>query len=206
VAAIRTHLNWAVETRRSFWRSFWSSGVLPLLPSAIHRNTRAARAQLPRWLRRPFVDECDVRGRTREVRRNSAPWGEKATVAAAVSFADLVNQLCEAGLRDVALTTNGVLLSKFAKPLYEAGLRRLNVHVDSLDRDRFQKITRRDDLERVLAGIDAAIETGYTSIKLNAVAIRGLTEPDVIPLARFARERHLEIRYIEFMPLDSQHL
>lgn len=119
---------------------------------------------------------------------------------------DFIARLAGAGLNDLALTTNGVLLEKFARPLYEAGLRRLNIHVDTLDRERFQKITRRDDLDRVLVGIAAAIKAGYRSIKLNAVAIRGLTEPDVVPLARFARERNLEVRYIEFMPLDSQDL
>jgi GTP 3',8-cyclase len=111
-----------------------------------------------------------------------------------------------AGLEDIALTTNGVLLSRFAKPMYDAGLRRLNVHLDSLDPERFERITRRNDLSRVLAGIDAAMDAGYTSIKLNAVAIRDMNEPDIVPLARFARERSLEIRYIEFMPLDAQEL
>ena len=71
----------------------------------------------------------------------------------------------------------------------QAGLRRLNIHVDSLDRARFQKMTRRDDLSRVLDGIETALSIGYRSVKLNAVAIRGLSEPDIIPLARFARER-----------------
>src|SRR6185437_10289475 len=71
------------------------------------------------------------------------------------------------GVRDLALTTNGVLLSQFAQPLYDAGLRRLNVHVDTLDRERFHKITRRDDLPRVLEGLDAAQRAGFTRIKLN---------------------------------------
>jgi cyclic pyranopterin phosphate synthase len=118
----------------------------------------------------------------------------------------LIERLCSAGLSEVALTTNGVLLESFAQSLYDAGLRRLNIHVDTLDRERFRYITRRDDLSRVLAGIDKAVDVGFRSIKLNAVAIRDLNEPDIIPLARFARERNFEIRYIEFMPLDSQHL
>jgi GTP 3',8-cyclase len=111
-----------------------------------------------------------------------------------------------AGVDDLALTTNGVLLSRFAKPMHDAGLRRLNVHLDSLDSGRFEHIARRNDLSRVLAGIEAARDAGYTSIKLNAVAIRGVNEPDIVPLARYARERRLEIRYIEFMPLDAQNL
>jgi cyclic pyranopterin phosphate synthase len=110
------------------------------------------------------------------------------------------------GVRDLALTTNAVLLEGAAKPLYEAGLRRLNVHLDTLDRDRFRAITRRDDLDRVLAGIDAAMAAGFRSIKLNAVAIKGLTEPDIVSLVRFGRERGIEVRFIEFMPLDAQHL
>lgn len=109
------------------------------------------------------------------------------------------------GIRDLALTTNGVLLRDAVGPLYAAGLRRLNVHLDTLDRERFRTITRRDDLARVLAGIDAALSAGF-SIKLNAVAIKGLTEPDVVPLVEFGRARDIEVRFIEFMPLDAQHL
>lgn len=110
------------------------------------------------------------------------------------------------GIRDLALTTNGVLLRDAAKFLYAAGLRRLNVHLDTLDRERFRAITRRDDLGRVLAGIDAAMEAGFKSIKLNAVAIKGLTQHDIVPLVRFGRERNIEVRFIEFMPLDAQQL
>ena len=110
------------------------------------------------------------------------------------------------GIRDIALTTNGVLLEKLAAPLYEAGLRRLNVHLDTLDRERFARITRRDDLPRVLAGLAAAQRAGYAKIKLNAVAVKNLVEPDIVPLARFARENGFEVRYIEFMPLDGQSL
>jgi GTP 3',8-cyclase len=111
-----------------------------------------------------------------------------------------------AGIRDLALTTNGVLLEQFAVPLYDAGLRRLNVHIDTLDRERFAHITRRDDLPRVLAGLAAAQRAGYAKIKLNAVAVKNLVEPDIVPLARFARENGFEVRYIEFMPLDGQSL
>src|SRR5579883_863055 len=109
------------------------------------------------------------------------------------------------GIRDLALTTNGVLLPELARPLYDAGLRRINVHLDTLDRDRFQQITRRDDLLKVLAGLDTAHALGYR-VKLNAVAVKNLVEPDIVPLARYARERGYEVRYIEFMPLDAQNL
>ena len=108
-------------------------------------------------------------------------------------------------IRDLALTTNGVLLSELAEPLYNAGLRRLNVHLDTLDRDRFRQITRRDDLDRVLEGLVLAKRIGYR-IKLNCVAVKNLIEPDIVPLARFARANGFQLRYIEFMPLDAQNL
>jgi len=110
------------------------------------------------------------------------------------------------GIQDLALTTNAVLLSEMAEPLYEAGLRRINIHLDTLDRERFRHITRRDDLDKVLAGIDASLRLGYGPVKLNAVAIKDLTEPDIVPIARFCRERAIEPRFIEFMPLDAQQL
>ena len=110
------------------------------------------------------------------------------------------------GIRDIALTTNAVLLGKLAQDLYGAGLRRLNIHLDTLDRERFKQITRRDDLPRVLAGIDAAARAGFERIKFNIVAVKGLVEPDIVPMALFCRERGFEPRYIEFMPLDAQSL
>ncbi|MFN0165149.1 MAG: GTP 3',8-cyclase MoaA [Bryobacteraceae bacterium] len=110
------------------------------------------------------------------------------------------------GIEDLALTTNAVLLEPLAKPLYEAGLRRLNIHLDTLDRGRFFEITRRDEFDRVMRGIDACLDVGYSPVKINAVAVYGLSEPDIVPLARFGRERGIEIRYIEFMPLDAQSL
>lgn len=107
------------------------------------------------------------------------------------------------GIEDIALTTNGMLLPAQAESLRVAGLRRLNISLDTLDPERFQQISRREGLEQVLAGITAAQRVGFDKIKLNAVAIKGLTEPDVVPLGRFARERGLELRFIEYMPLDA---
>ncbi|MBV9745227.1 MAG: GTP 3',8-cyclase MoaA [Acidobacteriia bacterium] len=119
----------------------------------------------------------------------------------------LVHRLIQIpGVQDLALTTNGVLLPKLAAPLYEAGLRRINVHLDTLDRQRFVQITRRDEIDKVLAGLDLCKKLGYTKIKLNAVAVKNLVEPDIVPLARYARENDFEVRYIEFMPLDAQNL
>lgn len=120
---------------------------------------------------------------------------------------ELVTRIASvAAVNDLALTTNGVLLQKWAKPLYQAGLRRLNLHLDTLDRKRFQHLTRRDDLPEVLAGLDAAQQAGFQKIKLNAVAIKGFSEPDLIDLVSFGRERDIEVRFIEFMPLDGQQI
>ena len=110
------------------------------------------------------------------------------------------------GIQDLALTTNGVLLAELAAPLFEAGLRRINVHLDTLDRGRFREISRRDDLDAVLEGIAAAKRMGFGPIKLNAVAVKNLIEPDLVPLARYARDNGFELRFIEFMPLDAQQL
>lgn len=107
-------------------------------------------------------------------------------------------------IHDIALTTNAVVLDQHAQALHDAGLRRLNIHLDTLDRERFKQITRRDDLPRVLAGIDAAVRVGFKKIKLNIVAVKGLIEPDIIPMALYCRERGFEPRFIEFMPLDAQ--
>jgi GTP 3',8-cyclase len=110
------------------------------------------------------------------------------------------------GVKDLAMTTNGVLLAQHARALYDAGLRRINVHLDTLDPERFRHITRRDDFHRVLDGIETCRSLGFGPIKINAVAVKNLVEPDIVPLARFGRERGIAIRYIEFMPLDSQGL
>ncbi|MCW2967400.1 MAG: molybdenum cofactor biosynthesis protein [Solirubrobacteraceae bacterium] len=107
-------------------------------------------------------------------------------------------------VQDLAVTTNGFLLERDAGPLVEAGVRRFNVSVDSLQRDRFFAMTRRDALPRVLRGLDTLGAFGdRVQIKLNAVAIRGFTEQEVLPFARFAREHPFEVRFIEFMPLDA---
>jgi len=110
------------------------------------------------------------------------------------------------GIEDLALTTNGVLLAAQAKDLYSAGLRRLNIHVDTLDPQKFKEITRRDDHSKVMAGIDTAQSLGFGPIKINVVAVKDLIDSDIVPMAKFGRERGIEIRYIEFMPLDSQGL
>lgn len=107
------------------------------------------------------------------------------------------------GIRDVALTTNGILLAEQAAALRQAGLHRLNISLDTLSEEKFERISRRPGLDRVLAGIAAAQREGFRKIRLNAIAIRGITEEEVVPLGRFARERGMELRFIEFMPLDA---
>jgi GTP 3',8-cyclase len=108
------------------------------------------------------------------------------------------------GIRDIALTTNGILLEEHAQPLRDAGLTRINISLDALTEETFKKIARRDGLDRVLAGIHAARRAGFQKIRLNAVAIKGVTEPEVVPLANFARANGMEMRFIEFMPLDAE--
>lgn len=107
---------------------------------------------------------------------------------------------------DLAMTTNGARLKKLATPLRAAGLDRLNISIDSLKRERFLEMTRRDELHTVLAGIDAAIDAGFTPIKLNAVVVRGFNDDEVVDMVAFARERNVTIRFIEFMPLDADEL
>lgn len=106
------------------------------------------------------------------------------------------------GVVDLGLTTNGVLLANQAADLYAAGLRRLNVSLDTLDRGRFRELARRDELARVLAGLDAATAAGFR-VKVNAVALRGVTDTDAVPLARYCRERGYELRFIESMPIGA---
>ena len=107
-------------------------------------------------------------------------------------------------MRDLSLTTNGVLLDRLAGPLVEAGLTRLNVSLDSLSHVRFAEITRRDALDRVLAGLaEAERYPELRPIKVNCVAIRGFTEEEVPALAELARRKPYVVRFIEFMPLDA---
>ena len=107
---------------------------------------------------------------------------------------------------DLSVTTNGYLLERDALALVDAGVKRFNISIDSLQRDRFFAMTRRDALPQVLRGLDAlATAAPGLRIKINAVAMRGFTEDEVLPFARFAREHPYEIRFIEFMPLDADH-
>ena len=110
------------------------------------------------------------------------------------------------GVEDLSVTTNGFLLARDAAALVDAGVQRFNVSIDSLQRDRFFAMTRRDALPQVLEGLEAlAAFPQAHPIKVNAVAMRGFTEDEVLPFAQFAREHPFEVRFIEFMPLDADH-
>jgi cyclic pyranopterin phosphate synthase len=146
--------------------------------------------RLVRVLARMGVDEVRLTGGEPLVRRD---------------LPTLVGMLAATpGVRDLSLTTNGVLLDRFAAPLVEAGLRRLNVSLDSLSHIRFAEITRRDALDRVLAGLaEAERHPELRPIKVNCVAIKGFTEEEVPALAELARRKPYVVRFIEFMPLDA---
>jgi cyclic pyranopterin phosphate synthase len=114
----------------------------------------------------------------------------------------LVEKLAALGV-DLALTTNGATLPLLADDLRRAGLRRINISCDSLRPERFAALTRRDALDRVLAGIDAALEAGFDPVKINCVLMRGINDDEIVDLATFGRQRGLVMRFIEWMPLDA---
>ena len=118
------------------------------------------------------------------------------------NIATLVAKLSGLGV-DLAMTTNGATLRHIADDLRQAGLERLNISLDSLDRAKFERMTRRDELDNVLAGIEAAQVAGFAPVKINAVVERGVNDDEIVSLARFGREHALEVRFIEFMPLDA---
>jgi len=103
-------------------------------------------------------------------------------------------------LRELVMTSNGILLGRFAKQLAAAGLDRVNVSLDTLRPERFRSITRYDKLDDVMAGVEAAIEAGLTPVKINTVLIRGVTDEEAFDFVELARTRPLDIRFIEFMP------
>jgi cyclic pyranopterin phosphate synthase len=116
----------------------------------------------------------------------------------------LVRMLCEIeGLADVALTSNGQLLDRYARALHDAGLRRINVSLDSLRPERYGEITRGGDLNAALRGLAACREVGFSPIKVNAVLIRGVNDDEVIDFARLTREEPYDVRFIEFMPMGD---
>ena len=105
-------------------------------------------------------------------------------------------------IKDIGLTTNGILLAEQAAQLYAAGLRRVNISLDALDPQKFREITRREGYEKVIESIRVAQQVGFDPVKVNAVSIRGMTEEQIVPFGQFARKTGVEVRFIEFMPLD----
>ncbi len=126
--------------------------------------------------------------------------GGEPTVRARLPL--LVERLAALGV-DVAMTTNGATLRLIAGDLRRAGLRRINISLDTLRRDRFVEMTRRDELVNVLDGIAAAKDVGFDPVKLNTVVQRGVNDDEIVDLATFGREHGVEVRFIEFMPLDA---
>lgn len=106
-------------------------------------------------------------------------------------------------IHDIGITTNGILLAEQAQDLWNAGLRRINVSLDALNPVKFKEITRREGYEKVIEGIQAAQNVGFDPVKINAVSVRGLTEEEIVPFGHFARKTGVELRFIEFMPLDA---
>jgi cyclic pyranopterin phosphate synthase len=114
----------------------------------------------------------------------------------------LIRRLADLGV-DLAMTTNGATLSHQAADLHRAGLNRINISCDSLRPERFASITGRDALPAVLAGIEAAVASGMQPVKVNCVLVRGVNDDEVVDFAAFGRDRGIEVRFIEFMPLDG---
>ncbi len=127
--------------------------------------------------------------------------GGEPTVRARLPL--LVEKIARLGV-DLAMTTNGATLALIAGDLRQAGLERINISIDSLDAERFRRLTQRDELARVLEGIDAAVAAGFSPVKLNVVLMRGINDDEVVDFLRFGRDRGVTVRFIEFMPLDAQ--
>lgn len=107
------------------------------------------------------------------------------------------------GVEDVAMTTNGILLDRYAAALHDAGMNRVTVSLDTLDRGRFEFFTKSKRFDDVVAGIDAAVAVGFDSVKMNAVVIRGLNDDELVPLLEFAGDRGVELRFIEYMDVGG---
>ncbi len=129
--------------------------------------------------------------------------GGEPTVRAKLSV--LVAKLTALNV-DLAMTTNGVTLPLLADELRAAGLVRINISLDSLRADRFEQLTRRNDLPRVLEGIEAALDAGFSPVKVNVVVMKGINDDEIVDFAHFGRDRGLVVRFIEFMPLDADEI
>ncbi len=135
------------------------------------------------------------------IRRIRITGGEPLVRKGVVSLAGNLVQL--PGVEDVSLTTNGLLLADYAAPLRAAGMRRINISLDSLDAEKYRRITRGGDIQRVLEGISEARRQGFAPIKINVVAMRGVNDDELVAFARLTVERPVDIRFIEFMPVGT---
>lgn len=119
-------------------------------------------------------------------------------------FVDFIAELKAIdGLKDISLTTNGILLEPFARSIYDAGIRRINISLDSLNRDKYRQMTRGGNLDDVLRGIARAEEIGFSPIKINTVAIRGFNDDEALDFAALADEKPFQVRFIELMPVGK---
>ena len=126
--------------------------------------------------------------------------GGEPTVRANLS--KLIEKLAKLDV-DLSLTTNGATLPLIAGDLYDAGLDRINISLDTLDRKRFESLTRRDNLKQVLHGIETAKSVGFDPVKINMVVMKGVNDDEVLDFVSYGRENGLVVRFIEFMPLDA---
>jgi len=122
-----------------------------------------------------------------------------------LGLVDFVRQLKSLPVPDLRLTTNGILLAEMAAGLSRAGIKRVNISLDTMKEDRFRMITRGGDLRRVWAGLEAALKAGMDPVKINVVAIRGFNDDEIEDFARLSLETPFKVRFIEFMPLDRNH-
>ncbi len=127
--------------------------------------------------------------------------GEPLLRKDAVEIVDRLQKI--EGITDLGMTTNAILLPDLAQPLFDAGLRRINIHIDTLDPARLKRVMRFGTFEQIWSGIEAADEAGFAPIKLNSVVVRDYNEEDVVDLARLALERNWHVRFIELMPLGG---
>src|SRR6266699_1052484 len=157
-------------------------------------------------MRISITDKCNFRC-TYCMPAEGLPWLKKAEILSYEEIERITRVAVSIGIEQLRLTTNGILLKQPARALAEAGLNRINVSLDSLVREKFAQLTRRDQFERVLEGLEELEK--YPSIhpiKINAVAIRGYSEEEVLDFARLARRKAYVMRWIEFMPLDADQI
>lgn len=117
---------------------------------------------------------------------------------------DLISSLAKLKLKDISMTTNGVILAEKAKELKRAGLNRVNISLDTLKKEKFKKITRRDYFDKVTAGIEAALEAGLKPVKINTVVMNGFNDDEILDFVELSQNKDVHIRFIEYMPLGGE--